>query len=97
MSVNDLRSGAYNKSRKVSDETKAEIRKKFEDGAKIAHLSQEYHISWTGIKRIVDEDYAQRMREYNKIYCKEYKRENYNNNMQRHRDYKRQLHQEGKI
>ena len=97
MSVNDLRSGAYNKSQKVSNEIKEEMRTKFKEGAKIAQLSREYHVSWTGVKRIVDADYDQRMREYNKIYCKEYKRENYNNNMQRHRDYKRQLHKEGKI
>lgn len=97
LKVNDLRSGIYNKSRRISDEIKEEIRTKFNEGAKIAQLSREYHVSWTGVKRIVDDDYAARMKEYNKIYCKEYKRENYNNNMQRHRDYKRQLFKEGKI
>lgn len=97
MNVNDMRAGKFSRGRKVSDEDREIIRKKYGEGASISRLAKEYNLSWTGIKCIVDDAYYQRCKENNKEYCKSYKRENYNNNMQKHRDYKRQLHKEGKI
>lgn len=97
MSVNDMRVGKFNKGRKTTPEMREEIRTKHTNGSTITTLAKEYNLSWTGVKCIVDDNYYQQLKDRNKEYCKGYKRENYNNNMQRHRDYKRQLHKEGKI
>ena len=97
LKADDMRAGKYSKTRKLNDKTRAEIIKRFEEGTPIAQIAREYNVSWTAIKCVVDPKYYQDIKDRNKVYCKGYKRENYNNNMQRHRDYKRQLHKEGKI
>ena len=97
MSVNDLRVGKFNRTKKISDETRTLILRRYEEGHTIAEISREFSVSWTSVKCIVDPVYYQQLKDHNREYCKTYKRENYNNNMQRHRDYKRQLLKEGKI
>lgn len=98
MSVNDMRVGKYNKCYKVTPEVKQKIQEIWwEQDITISELSRRFNLSRTMIKCIVDPDYKARCYEYNKNYARTKNKEKYRNSMQRHRDYKRQLHKEGKI
>ena len=57
MSVNDLRVGKFNRTKKISDETRTLILKWYEEGHTIAEISREFGVSWTSVKCIVDPVY----------------------------------------
>lgn len=101
MSVNDMRVGKKNDKRnKVTTEIKNQILEIWwGQDITISALSRMFNLSRTQIKCIVDPDYKKRCYEYNRVYNREHSKDKdkYNNIMQRHRDYKRQLHKEGKI
>lgn len=98
MSVNDLRCGKrHSKAVKVTPKMKRTIRREYSEGSTIAAIARKYLLSWTTIKYVVDDEYRQRMTEYNRNYVRKRDKEKYNNILRRHRDYKRQLHKEGKI
>ena len=99
MTVNELRVGdKFDKRHKVTPEIAQKIQEIWlEQGITISELSRRFNLSRTQIKCIVDPAYKQRCYEYNKAYPRVKDKEKYRICMQRHRDYKRQLHKEGKI
>ena len=98
MTVNKLRCGNKSKVIKATPELKQQIYNEFmESNTTVAELARKYNLSWTTVKYIVTPGYYDKMKEYNRNYTRDIDKEHYNEIMQRHRDYKRQLHKEGKI
>jgi DNA invertase Pin-like site-specific DNA recombinase len=89
----------YDRRRKLDEETKELIREEYLSiGVSQRTLAKKYGISKTSVLIIVNPEYAERQRVYNKEYAKDhYCKDKYNSYNKATQRYKRQLRLEGKI
>ena len=92
--------GLQDRRKKLTDEQRIEIRKLYGTGCySLNGLAKRFEVSKKTILLIVNEDSAERAKQYRKEHWREWQRtgEEWNEIVREHRKYKQELYKEGKL